>query len=726
MAVFFIGSATVNAALISSDETPTPLMNLSVANDNYQTALAWAFENDVLTGDGTTGDIRPTDCVKRAEILKMLYNVLQIETEGAQAELFSDTYADQWYADYVKKAREKNTIKGYTDGTFRPAQCVNRVEALKMALLEFPNINPESVTLNNYADVSKDEWYYQYASYAISNDLVGLKHTTWAPDYTAMNYFPGESMTREEFAEMLYRLKTVQDNNLTSYDSSYGPENITTTGIVDYNLEPEEFFDYETALFAVLDTRNEGLVSILDGYLNQSPAGDAEGFIEVALEDLTDELLKANLNYEDDLAPAFEGGFELMYGMNDAYFLNQNQNLLITVSNSTALNSVIDKMAELDDYSKSDLFGFNTLTNEKEQIYLAYTDDALVAWPTFSARYLSLQSIKNGEQNLSQNSNYTQYEDTVPYPNVGTFYFNMTTTGESGIFALVPDTEGLKIHYRMEGYGNSAAKAPYMYQNLPANNILLYGENYGFAQRTTSLGDDTVTELKNEGIIVSDGDWLNKGFALLIQDTESLIPGISYYFDATGYLPQAEDDIEAFNSLVEQTIAEMQAEDPDLANLINKDTVNVDGVNLYRVKIDIASFPQEELDELAAFADFFTTPLEFYYGITSDDYVVLALYSGFDSVYGQVPAISEEQNIAEGMNYLEDYSNGMSYVSVSNMVNYIDEFVLAIEESTEPMPADTKESYNEFMSYFDIVEYIITGEKDFEDFAGGLMFVKMN
>ena len=716
MAGFFISSVTVNAALITSEDTPPPLMNLWAADDNYQTALAWAFENNVLTGDGTTGDIRPTDCVKRAEILKMLYNVLKIETDGAQAELFSDTYADQWYADYVKKAREKNTVKGYPDGTFRPAQCVNRVEALKMALLEFPNINAESVALNSYVDVSPEEWYYQYASYAISNNFVGLKHTTRTPDYTKMNYFPGDSMTREEFAEMLYRLKTVQDNGLIGYDSSYGPENVITTTVKDYNLEPEEFFDYETALFAVLDTRNEGLVSILDGYLNQSPAGDAEGFIEVALEDLTDELLKANLNYEDDLAPAFEGGFELMYG----------QNLLITVSNSTALNSVIDKMAELDDYSKSNLFGFNTFTNEKEQIYLAYTDDVLVAWPSFSARYLSLQSIKNDEQNLLQNTDYTQYEDTVPYPNVGTFYFNMTTTGESGIFALVPDTEGLKFHYRMEGYGNSASKVPYMYQNLPANNILLYGENYGLADRTTSLGYDTITELKNEGIIVSDGEWLNKGFALLIQDTGSLIPGISYYFDADGYLPQAEDDLEAFNGLVDQMITEMQAEDADLANLINKDTVNFDGANLYRVTIDIASLPREELDELAVFADFFTTPLEFYYGITSDDYVVLALYSGFDSVYGQVPAISEDRNIAEGMNYLEDYSNGMSYVSVANMVNYIDELVLAIEESTEPMSVDTKESYNEFMSYFDIVEYIITGEKEFEDFAGGLMFVKMN
>jgi hypothetical protein len=491
-------------------------------------------------------------------------------------------------------------------------------------------------------------------------------------------------------------------------------------------LEPEEFFDYETAFFAVLDTRNEGLVSILDGYLNQSPAGDAEGFVEVALEDLTTELSKANLNYEDDLAPAFEGGFELMYGMNDPYWFDQNQNLLITVSDSSALNAVIDKMAEFDDYSKSTLFGFNTFTNEKEQIYLAYTSDVLVAWPSFSSRYLSLQSIKNGEQNLLQNTNYTQYEDSVPYPNVGSFYFNMSTTGESGIFALVPDNEGLKLHYRMTGYGNSASKPPYMYQNLPGNDILIYGENYGFADRSAELDDDTIAEMKNEGIIVSEGEWLNKGFALLIQDTESLIPGISYYFDATGYLPQAEDDVEAFNTLVEQTITEMQAEDPDLDGLITKDTVNVDGANLHRVTVDIASLPQEELAELGPVADFFTTPVEFYYGITSDDYVVIALYSGFDSVYGQVPAISENQSVTEGMNYVEDYPNGLGYVSVNNAVNYINDIISALEENTEPMPADTKESYNEFMSYFDIVEYIITGEKEFAEFGGGLMFIKIN
>jgi len=116
------------------------------ANTDYKSAIDWMTNNGVIQGyaDQT---FKPDQCVKRVEFLKMLFLMLNIDANNSTAELFKDTYADQWYAPYVKTARARGTVEGYPDGTFKPAQCVARVEALKMAILEFNETElPEPLT----------------------------------------------------------------------------------------------------------------------------------------------------------------------------------------------------------------------------------------------------------------------------------------------------------------------------------------------------------------------------------------------------------------------------------------------------------------------------------------------------------------------------------------------------------------------------------------------------
>ncbi len=726
----FLTSSTASAQLISPEDQPSTLNNplsspiMSKYMSNYDTAMAWAFENNILTGDGTTGDLRETDCVKRAEIIKMLYNVLQIDTADSQAQLFADTYADQWYAPFVKKARERNTIRGYEDGTFKPAQCVNRAEALKMALLEFPNINPTNTPVEDYSDVPSSEWYYQYVSYALGNFLVGLKHIQYSFDNNSMNYLPGESMTREEVAEMLYRLKTLQDNNLTSYDDAYGPQNVIKTPLKTYNLEQEEFFDYDTSLLAVLDTQDKNQTTLLNGFLSKSPAGNVDGFVKDILKDFATDLSKVGLSYDSDLLPSFGDGFKVMYAVGESSSFVPRQTLLITVDDSAKLTNVFNKMSALNGYTRASLFGFKTFTNEKQHLYLAYTDDSLLAWPSFGDRYLALQKIKNGGENLLQNKSYNDLIASVPTPNVGMIYFGSAVEG-SGVFAVIPSISGLNVHYRVDGLNSLNGKAPYMYKNLPGNNLLSYGESYGLINILDATGADLLAGLKESGVIVSGGDWLNQGYASVLQDTGTIIPGISLYFDATGYTDQAQQDIDNLDALIVEMIDQIKAENTDYPNVIVKDTAMVDGKSMNRIKIDFSMLPPSELGDLAMFGDTFTDPIELYYGINSDNYVTLALYSGYNNVYGKVASVSENADVKVGMSYLSGYPNAFSFLSVENILGYVDSIVAEIEK-TQPMPADEKAGYTEFMDYLAPIKYIVGAEKDFTDFAGGLMFVKID
>ncbi|MFC1810699.1 S-layer homology domain-containing protein [Patescibacteria group bacterium] len=209
-------SQVANAAFSDVDQTT-----------DYETAITWMSDNGVIQGypDGT---FKPDQCVNRAEFLKMLYLTSKKDVESinpVQNNIFSDTSTDEWYWPYVSQAIEDATVEGYPDGTFKPAQCVNRVEAIKMAVLEFNDgdyLEYEELLLWGFEDVDRSAWYGPYAEFAFSKELVGLEHAE-ITSVESGKFFPGDSMSRKEVAEMLYRMKTLKDNSLDVYDELQKP-----------------------------------------------------------------------------------------------------------------------------------------------------------------------------------------------------------------------------------------------------------------------------------------------------------------------------------------------------------------------------------------------------------------------------------------------------------------------------------------------------------------------
>ncbi len=174
----------------------------------------------------------------RAELLKMLFKTLNVDVSTYDAKLFSDTPEGEWYTQYVIAGRARGTINGYPDGTFKPGQCVNRVEAIKMAILEFNDGKIPRVA-GMYSDpydiykLFKDNdnpWWKPYYISAISSNTIGTEHFPkiepyWSGVLYSFNFGPGEAMARKEAAEMLYRMKALKDNNETFYGLGEGYEN---------------------------------------------------------------------------------------------------------------------------------------------------------------------------------------------------------------------------------------------------------------------------------------------------------------------------------------------------------------------------------------------------------------------------------------------------------------------------------------------------------------------
>ena len=195
----------------------------------YRDSILWMKENNIINGYGD-GSFKPNNCVNRAEFLKMLFKTLEIDSTKSKGELFPDTPESEWYAPYIRTAREHKTINGYADGKFRPNNCVSRAEAIKMAEFEFNSgkipEEPNSPMLTYAKDVTEDKWYYGHIGYALQSDIVGLDHATIdkSTDLGVILFHPEKEMSRKEVAEMLYRIKTIKDNSQEVYNNSHKPK----------------------------------------------------------------------------------------------------------------------------------------------------------------------------------------------------------------------------------------------------------------------------------------------------------------------------------------------------------------------------------------------------------------------------------------------------------------------------------------------------------------------
>ena len=160
-------------------------------------AITYLQDKGIMTGypNGTFG---PDRHLSRAELMKILVeSSVGAPNASFARQCFPDIEADSWYVAYVCYAKDQGWISGYPDGTFRPAQDVSMVEAVKM-LVNARGYDVAEPTIENGV---KEEWFmpYMFAAlrhYVLSND------TYWARD-------PGENyddpITRKRIAEFIYR-----------------------------------------------------------------------------------------------------------------------------------------------------------------------------------------------------------------------------------------------------------------------------------------------------------------------------------------------------------------------------------------------------------------------------------------------------------------------------------------------------------------------------------------
>ena len=155
----------------------------------WQSAIEFVYNRGIVQGypDGT---YKPDKTLNRAELLKVVvassFDKWSYDYYDSES-CFDDVEANQWYTQYICFAKAQGIVQGYDDGTFKPGQEVNFVEALKIMFKGMDVPLTSSI---------EDPWYQKYYNTADDKYLI---------PYELQGKF-GSNFSRAQAAEVLMRI----------------------------------------------------------------------------------------------------------------------------------------------------------------------------------------------------------------------------------------------------------------------------------------------------------------------------------------------------------------------------------------------------------------------------------------------------------------------------------------------------------------------------------------
>ena len=183
--------------LVNPDSYSNPFPDTDI-NDRQGKAAAELYRRGVL-GGFLDGEFKGDKPVNRAEASKFLLLACGKDTQADYSGKFRDLMKGQWYVPYVEAAAAQGIIGGYADGTFRPANTVNRAEFSKMINLACQL--PIGMGHSLFTDVKEGDWFAAYAG--------AVQMYSLYPDSVVDNLFkPANLMTRSEVAIAIYQYLT--------------------------------------------------------------------------------------------------------------------------------------------------------------------------------------------------------------------------------------------------------------------------------------------------------------------------------------------------------------------------------------------------------------------------------------------------------------------------------------------------------------------------------------
>lgn len=176
-----------------------------------KTAIEYLYQNNVVEGykDHT---FHPERTLNRAEFTTLIAKSEKVDLRDYKSQCFPDTEISEWFHPYVCAAKERDWVQGYPDGSFKPGNKINKVEALSI-LCRAQNWQTSAPSIQPFSDTPIDQWYTPCISYALSKNFLEEKAES--------SFNPSEQITRGAFSEILFRSLITLANQGNSYKEDF-------------------------------------------------------------------------------------------------------------------------------------------------------------------------------------------------------------------------------------------------------------------------------------------------------------------------------------------------------------------------------------------------------------------------------------------------------------------------------------------------------------------------
>ena len=179
-------------------------------------AMEFAVKNNFITGV-SEDKIAPKAALTRAQLAAILSRAMKTGAGDVSVlDSFTDADKNAWYAGSMAKAVELNILYGDGDSIY-PDRPVTRQELFTILVRAFSVTGGDESTLASYNDAgSISSW----AKAAISAMIA----QGYASGYEDKTLRPAQQVTREEFAQMLYRMQEFYGSSAASDDKAENKE----------------------------------------------------------------------------------------------------------------------------------------------------------------------------------------------------------------------------------------------------------------------------------------------------------------------------------------------------------------------------------------------------------------------------------------------------------------------------------------------------------------------
>ncbi|BAY61859.1 putative S-layer region-like protein [Calothrix brevissima NIES-22] len=183
----------------------SPLFS-DIQNHWAKASILAASQRNILKGypDGT---FRPNAPVNRAEFAAIIVTGLPKQSVSRPPITFTDVPASHWAAKAIAQAYQTNFLSGYPNSLFKPSELVLRVQALvavASGLKYQATADPATTLKKNYDDLAQIPSYAINAIAAATEKAIVVNY----PDIKRLQ--PNQNITRGEIAALVCRILGIQ------------------------------------------------------------------------------------------------------------------------------------------------------------------------------------------------------------------------------------------------------------------------------------------------------------------------------------------------------------------------------------------------------------------------------------------------------------------------------------------------------------------------------------